>query len=69
IAIEASEVLGAKICGVDMMIRHPKEAPNKKNHTIIELNYNPVLFIHAHPYKGKRRDVAGPLLDLLGYTS
>ncbi|MCB1071698.1 MAG: glutamate--cysteine ligase [Chlamydiia bacterium] len=69
IAIEASEVLGAKICGVDMMIRHPKEAPNKKNHAIIELNYNPVLFIHAYPYKGKRRDVAGPLLDLLGYTS
>ena len=67
IAVKASQALDAKICGVDMMIQHPKQAPTKKNHAIIELNYNPVLFIHAYPYKGKRRDVAEPLLDLLGY--
>lgn len=69
IAAAASEALGVKICGVDMMIQHPNQAPTKKNYAIIELNYNPVLFIHAYPYKGKRRDPAGPLLDLLGYMN
>ena len=67
IAAQATKALNAKICGVDMMIPYPDRASTKKNYTIIELNYNPVLFIHAYPYKGKRQDVAGPLLDFLGY--
>ena len=69
IAVKATKALGAKICGVDMMIPHPRRDPKNASYTIIELNYNPVLFIHAYPYKGKRRNVAGPLLDLLGYSS
>lgn len=69
IAAKASIALSAHICGVDMMLTHPQKAPISKNHVIIEMNYNPVLFIHAYPYKGKRRNVAGPLLDLLGYSS
>ncbi|MCB1085381.1 MAG: bifunctional glutamate--cysteine ligase GshA/glutathione synthetase GshB, partial [Chlamydiia bacterium] len=68
IAIEAAQTFEAKICGVDMMIVSAHEAPTPKNYAIVELNYNPVLFIHAHPFKGKARDVAGPLLDLLGFT-
>lgn len=68
IAIQATKALGAHICGVDMILSHPKEHPSSDNHSIIEMNYNPVLFIHAYPYSGKRRDVAGPLLDLLGYS-
>ncbi|QVL56792.1 MAG: glutamate--cysteine ligase [Simkaniaceae bacterium] len=67
IAAQATKALGVKICGVDMMIPDPKSVPTKENYTIIELNYNPVLFIHDYPYRGKRRSVAGPLLDLLGY--
>ena len=67
LAIRAANALGAKICGVDMLISDPQISPNKENYRIIELNYNPVLFIHAHPYKGKKRNVAGPILDLLGY--
>ncbi|WP_194847967.1 hypothetical protein [Candidatus Neptunochlamydia vexilliferae] len=62
IALQATEALGAKICGVDMILPHPKKA---STYAIIELNYNPVLFIHAYPYRGTPRDVAGPLLKLL----
>lgn len=65
IATEATHALNAKICGVDMMLSSPESPPNTKNYAIIELNYNPVLFIHSYPYKGKERDVAGPLLDLI----
>ncbi len=68
IAVKATRVFNAKICGVDMIIPFPKQEPNRRNYAIIELNYNPVLFIHDYPYRGKRRDVAGPLLDLLGYS-
>ena len=65
LASEATKALSAKICGVDIMISSPKSPPNANNHAFIELNYNPVLFFHAFPYKGKGRDVANPLLDLL----
>ncbi len=68
LAIEATAAFDGKICGVDMMIPHPSKEPTKDNYAIIELNYNPLLFIHAYPYRGKRRDVASPLLDLLGYS-
>lgn len=65
IARDATAALGAHICGVDMMIQSPQKAPTEGNHVIIEMNYNPVLFFHAFPYKGKGRDVATPLLKLL----
>ncbi|MCP5506531.1 MAG: bifunctional glutamate--cysteine ligase GshA/glutathione synthetase GshB [Chlamydiales bacterium] len=68
IAVQATQALGAHICGVDMILSRPDKQPTLENHSIIEMNYNPVLFIHAYPYQGKRRDVAGPLLDLLGYS-
>ena len=68
IAREATATLKARICGVDMMIPYPRKAPTSKNYAIIEMNYNPVLFIHAYPFIGKRRAVAGPLLDLLGFS-
>lgn len=68
IAAEATKLMEARICGVDMMIPAPQKAPTSKNYAIIEMNYNPVLFIHAYPFVGKRRSVAAPLLDLLGFS-
>ena len=67
IALKATATLKASICGVDMIIPYPQKAPTSKNYAIIEMNYNPVLFIHAYPFIGKRRPVAAPLLDLLGF--
>ncbi|NRA90920.1 MAG: carboxylate--amine ligase, partial [Simkaniaceae bacterium] len=55
-------------CGVDMVITSPKKTQADSSYAIIELNFNPVLFIHAYPYKGEKRDVATPILSLLGYS-
>ena len=65
IAVAATQAMGMKICGVDIMLTSYKEVPHPNNHVLIELNYNPVLFIHAFPNQGKNRNVAGPILDLL----
>lgn len=67
LAIEAVKVIGAQICGLDMLISSPKKPVDKKCYAIIELNYNPVLFFHAFPNKGKKRNVAKPVLKLLGF--
>lgn len=66
-AVEAAAAVGAKICGVDIIGGEFEKAPSKKNHAIIELNYNPVLYFHNFPYEGQNRDVGKYVLDLLGF--
>jgi len=56
IASAAAAAVGAKICGVDMMISDIASAPTGKNYGIIELNFNPALHIHDFPYAGKKPD-------------
>lgn len=67
IAVNAAKAVGARICGADIIIRDTGEKPDKNNHSIIELNFNPALHIHDFPYKGKNRHVEGKVLDLLGF--
>lgn len=65
IAVRAAKAAGAMICGVDLMLSDIKEAPNKNNHGVIEINFNPAIHIHDFPYQGKNRKVETKLLDLL----
>ncbi len=65
VAKKAAKAVGAIITGVDMVIDDIKEEANKKNHGIIELNFNPAIHIHCFPYKGKNRKVGEKILDLL----
>ncbi|MCH9613570.1 MAG: Glutathione biosynthesis bifunctional protein GshAB [Chlamydiia bacterium] len=58
LAIKATKAMGATICGVDLMI-------NEKSAVIIEMNYNPMLSMHAFPYHGEGRNVTKPLLHLI----
>lgn len=58
LAIQAAKCLHATICGVDLMI-------DGENAVIIEVNYNPMLYMHAFPFHGKARNVTTPLLHLL----
>jgi len=67
IAARAAKAIGANICGVDMLISSPKKRASKMSYALIELNENPVLFFHAFPNQGKRRNVAKPILKLLGF--
>jgi len=64
IASEAAQAVGANICGVDMIIEDLRDEHSL--YAIIELNFNPAIHIHCYPYKGKERDVATKILELVG---
>lgn len=64
IAIKSAKSIGAKICGVDMVIEDYTD--ERSNYGIIELNFNPAIHIHSYPYEGKERNVAKDILNLLG---
>ncbi|TGK13867.1 bifunctional glutamate--cysteine ligase GshA/glutathione synthetase GshB [Leptospira fletcheri] len=64
IAVDAAKAVGAKICGVDIIV---KDLGGNEDYRILELNFNPVLYIHNYPYSGKNRDVGNRILDLLGF--
>ena len=66
IAIKSTQAVGAKICGVDMMIEDINKPPTEDNYGIIELNFNPAIHIHSYPYKGKKRKITDKILDILG---
>ncbi len=65
VALEAANAVNAKITGVDMMVSNITEPATNNNHAIIELNFNPAIHIHHFPYRGKGRNLAGKVLDLL----
>ncbi len=67
IAIEATKAVGAIICGADIIINDYTIQPTKKNHSIIELNFNPAIHIHCFPFKGQNRHPEKKILDLLGF--
>ncbi|KNZ41735.1 bifunctional glutamate--cysteine ligase GshA/glutathione synthetase GshB [Acetobacterium bakii] len=67
IAVHAAKAVGAKICGVDMIIQDISRKPDAQNYSIIELNFNPALHIHNYPYVGQNRHVEENVLNLLGF--
>ena len=67
IAVKAAQAMNVKITGLDMIIPDCKLEATNENYAIIELNFNPAIHIHCHPYKGKNRRLNEKLLDLLGY--
>ncbi len=67
IAVEASKAIGAKICGVDIIIKDFKDPDS--NYSIIELNFNPAIHIHSYPFKGKERKIAKEILKTLEFIT
>lgn len=67
IAVKAAQALGVKITGLDMIIPDYTQEAGDDNYAIIELNFNPAIHIHCHPYKGENRKLNEKLLDMLGY--
>jgi glutamate--cysteine ligase len=65
LAVAATAAVGARICGVDMMIEDIHAQPSGENYAVIELNFNPALHIHDYPYQGLNREVEKHILDLL----
>ncbi|NGX57499.1 MAG: Glutathione biosynthesis bifunctional protein GshAB [Chlamydiae bacterium] len=67
IAVQGAQVAEATFCGVDIMIQDIREAPTSDNHGIIELNFNPAIWIHRYPTYGEKRYVERHVLDALGF--
>jgi glutamate--cysteine ligase len=66
IALKAAKALNVRITGLDMIIKDYTKKADKDNYAIIELNFNPAIHIHCHPYKGINRKLNERLLDALG---
>jgi D-alanine-D-alanine ligase-like ATP-grasp enzyme len=67
IAEQSAQSVGAQICGVDIISESIESSPTPTSYAVLEINFNPVLYIHDYPYKGKNRHVGSKLLDLLGF--
>jgi len=69
IAVKAAQALNVRITGLDMIITNYAQEANAENYAIIEMNFNPAIHIHCHPYKGKNRRLNEKLLDMLGFAA
>ncbi len=67
IALKAAKAVLARITGVDMIIHNLRQSPNPTNHAIIEMNWNPTIYMHAFPVEGKPRPVGEAVLDFIGF--
>jgi cyanophycin synthetase len=62
--IQASEIIGLKICWIDYLSTDITKPLSEQNGGIIEINSTPWIRGHHFPYKGKPRNVAKAILDL-----
>lgn len=66
IAVDAVAALGVKICGIDLIIENTEvPAIHKNAYGIIEANFNPSMYMHIYPYKGKPRRLTMHIIDYL----
>ncbi|MHA0856977.1 bifunctional glutamate--cysteine ligase GshA/glutathione synthetase GshB [Paenibacillus sp. CMAA1364] len=66
IAVDAVSALGAKISGIDLIIEDTEvPATNQKAYGIIEANFNPSMYMHIYPYKGKSRRLTMHVIQYL----
>lgn len=65
-AAAAVKCLGAKICGIDLIIPD-RSVPvsDHESYSIIEANYNPMMDMHCYPYKGQKHRVTADVLEFL----
>ena len=66
IAVDAVSTLGVKICGIDLIIENTEvPAANKNAYGIIEANFNPSMYMHIYPFKGKSRRLTMHIIHYL----
>jgi glutamate--cysteine ligase len=63
VAVDATIALGAKICGIDMIIEDLFDVNQK--YGIIEANFNPAIQMHTYPLVGFGKTPAKNILDLV----
>ncbi|EJO5346194.1 cyanophycin synthetase [Clostridium botulinum] len=60
----ASKAIGLNICGIDICCKDISK-PLNKNEGIMEINAAPGIRMHEYPYKGKNRNVAKAIVDMM----
>ncbi len=66
IAVDAVSALGVEICGIDLIIEDTDvPATNNYAYGIIEANFNPSMYMHIYPYKGKSRRLTMHIIHYL----
>ena len=64
-AVAAAHAIGARVCGVDMII-NGELSDGAADYGFIELNFNPAIHMHAFTLEGKGRNAAPYVLEQLG---
>lgn len=67
IAEAAARAVQSRITGIDIIINDVAIPPRSDNHCIIEMNFNPTLYIHEVPFSGAGRPVSDAVLRALGF--
>ncbi len=65
VAERISRVVGLDICGIDVMASTLEQPLKNTGGVVLEINAAPGFRMHQDPLKGKSRDVAAPVLDML----
>ena len=65
LAVEITDAMMAKVCGVDLIIPDITEEMNGENYGVIEANFNPMMMMHIYPHSGKSRRLSLNVLKML----
>ena len=65
LAVDISNAMMAKVCGVDLIILDIKKECNSDNYGVIEANFNPMMMMHIYPHSGKSRRLSLNVLKML----
>ena len=65
LAVDISNAMMAKVCGVDLIIPDIKKECNLDNYGVIEANFNPMMMMHIYPHSGKSRRLSLNVLKML----
>lgn len=64
-AVEAAQIVGLDICGIDMIAPDISAPLSPRNGVIIELNARPGLRMHLYPSEGEPRPVGKAVIDTM----
>ena len=65
LAVEITDAMMAKVCGVDLIIPDITKEINGENYGVIEANFNPMMMMHIYPHSGKSRRLSLNVLKML----
>ena len=65
LAVEITDAMMAKVCGVDLIIPDITKSVTNDNYGVIEANFNPMMMMHIYPHSGKSRRLSLNVLKML----